>query len=71
MIEAGRANLVHRLGVDFGYDVIDWHNYLMADPELASEYTYNDTEDHRLCDGVLEAQFNQRRAQLVTTLLNE
>lgn len=70
-IEAGRANLVHRLGVDFGYDLTAWHNYLMSDPELAAEYTYHDTEEHRLFDDVLAACEDQRRAQLVAQLLNE
>jgi hypothetical protein len=70
-MRSGRAELVHMLGVDFGYDLAAWHDYLMANPELAGDYTYRDSDDFRFHECILAELRNPRRAKLVQELARE
>jgi hypothetical protein len=70
-MRSGRGELVHMTGVDFGYDLVAWHYYLMANPELAGQYTFHDRDDFRFHECILAEVGNPRRAKLAQELARE
>src|SRR5262245_4028738 len=46
-MRSGRDGLVRQTGADHGFDLAAWHTHLLADPDLAAEYTRQQDDDFR------------------------
>ncbi len=69
-VSNGRNGLVHRTGVDLGFDLRAWHQHLMSDPELEQQYRWGDRDDFVFHKRILAEADNPCRNRIVLSLLN-